>query len=178
MIDQELLELLGISEVTPERAAYITERVYNDNEVLLIAEKLCRESFICAAVRWMAPNNVQRLVKRIQPEQVQVQEPVSGNVTWAVDTGMHSGEIRLHGRCTRCAGDVVYTGSPDDAKTVRWAHCKLGPSSPTEFSITEYRNQLANGSPEAIASYRDTAATVKAMKPVKQSPHAGKYARD
>jgi hypothetical protein len=143
MIDQELLRLLGVPEnITPERAAYITKRVYTDNEILLVAEKLAREAFVCAAVRALDPQHFQRFVKRIQPEQVQPEPAAAaaGHVSWGTTGGTYSGMLLLHGHCSRCGQSVDFGGSPDAAAKIVWAHCILGPSRPPEHAVEDYKN--------------------------------------
>lgn len=136
----ELLRAAGLDGIPAgPRRDFIANKISNDNEVLLLADKLAREHFKAKAIEQMAPAQRARLVKRSQPEPV----PGAGEYKWCIGQATQTQQwhilcaapIRDFGDGTfRPAGESSYTGKPENV-----AHWRpFGQTVPQEI-VAEYK---------------------------------------
>jgi hypothetical protein len=135
----EILEAAGLSDLSGPRADFAFNKIINDHEVLEIAERLSREAFIGAALRSMAPGQLARLQKRIQPAPAPM-------VRWVVTIGSVSQRALL--TATFGGEQIFFDGTPEKA-----ANLQFHGEHPSVRVLQEYAGAFNPNLPVPDAAY-------------------------
>jgi hypothetical protein len=139
----EILAAAGLSDLTGPRADFAYNKIIQDGEVLLIAERIARESFLAEAVRSMTPGQIGRLQKRTRPEPAPV-------VRWTVTISTISNRPLL--KATFGKEEVFFDGTPEKAAHFVWH----GEKPPLRL-LEEYAAEFNPNAPVLDAAYYHTA---------------------
>jgi len=119
------------------------DKLLNDHLIGERALKLTIRHTVTEVVSQMHPLELKALLKRISPPlSARDQARTEGRVTWQVEGALVTGKPTLIGRCSRCGGDAAFTGTPQGARELVWAHCLLGPSRPPAEIVREYEQKI------------------------------------
>jgi hypothetical protein len=125
-----ILEALGVAEFP---APDSLKKLLEDSYVQLKCAEVMVEEYAARAISRMHPEARASLLKRISPPRKPLHK-----VSWNVAGGTYSGKIHIMGSCGQCNQTCHFDGKPEDAKTVTWNHCLLGPSCVPESVVKEY----------------------------------------